>query len=190
VARDQFRAYRSTLQEDRRHLLDRFEVIDVARKVVGVGSVGTRAFIVLLQGRDENDPLFLHIKEAMSSVLEGHLPKSQYREFGTRVVHGQRLMQAASDIYLGWTKDLDTNRHYYWRQLRDMKNSADVEAMTPIALRFYATCAAGRWPERMRGPAIPSHSRHAWATATNSTWRSTTSRGGTRIRTSRTTTSS
>jgi uncharacterized protein (DUF2252 family) len=137
VARDQFRAYRSSLREDCRRLLDRFEVIDVARKVVGVGSVGTRAFIVLLQGRDENDPLFLQIKEATASVLEGHLPKSQYRESGARVVHGQRLMQAASDIYLGWTEDLDTSRHFYWRQLRDMKSSADVEAMTPIALRFY-----------------------------------------------------
>ena len=100
----QFRAYRSTLQEDRRHLLERFEIVDMARKVVGVGSVGTRAFIVLLQGRDEQDPLFLQVKEATASVLEDHLPKSRFKQPGERVVQGQRLMQAASDIYLGWTK--------------------------------------------------------------------------------------
>ena len=101
---DQFRAYRATLQDDRRHLLERFEIVDVARKVVGVGSVGTRAFIVLLQGRDEQDPLFLQVKEATASVLEDHLPKSRYRQHGERVVQGQRMMQAASDIFLGWTK--------------------------------------------------------------------------------------
>ena len=138
---DQFRAYRATLQDDRRHLLERFQVVDVARKVVGVGSVGTRAFIVLLQGRDAQDPLFLQIKEATASVLEAYLPKSRYRQHGERVVHGQRMMQAASDIYLGWTKGLDQNRHFYWRQLRDMKGSATVETMTPVALTFYAqTC--------------------------------------------------
>ena len=101
---EQFRAYRATLQDDRRHLLERFEFVDLARKVVGVGSVGTRAFIVLLQGRDQHDPLFLQVKEATASVLEDHLPKSRYRQPGERVVQGQRLMQAASDIYLGWTK--------------------------------------------------------------------------------------
>ena len=95
---DQFRAYRATLQPDRRHLLERFEIVDAARKVVGVGSVGTRAFIILLQGRDEQDPLFLQIKEATSSVLEAYLPKSRYGQHGARVVHGQRMMQAASDI--------------------------------------------------------------------------------------------
>jgi uncharacterized protein (DUF2252 family) len=136
--RAQFRAYRATLQDDRRHLLERFEVVDMGRKVVGVGSVGTRAFIVLLQGRDADDPLFLQVKEATSSVLEEHLGKSKYRQHGERVVQGQRMMQAASDIYLGWTKGLDTSRHYYWRQLRDMKGSALVEAMTPLGLSFYA----------------------------------------------------
>ena len=135
---DQFRAYRATLQPDRRHLLERFEIVDAARKVVGVGSVGTRAFIVLLQGRDAQDPLFLQIKEATASVLEGYLPKSRYRQHGARVVHGQRMMQAASDIYLGWTKGVDVNRHFYWRQLRDMKGSALVELMTPLGLTFYA----------------------------------------------------
>jgi uncharacterized protein (DUF2252 family) len=138
VIRDQFRAYRATLQPDRRHLLERFQIVDAARKVVGVGSVGTRAFIVLLQGRDAHDPLFLQIKEATSSVLEAYLPKSRYRQHGQRVVEGQRMMQAASDIYLGWTKGLDVSRHFYWRQLRDMKGSALVEEMTPLGLTFYA----------------------------------------------------
>ena len=141
VIHDQFRAYRATLQDDRRHLLERFQFVDAARKVVGVGSVGTRAFIVLLQGRDAQDPLFLQIKEATSSVLEPYLRKSRYRQHGERVVQGQRMMQAASDIYLGWTKGLDVRRHFYWRQLRDMKGSILVEQMTPLGLTFYArTC--------------------------------------------------
>ena len=135
---EQFRAYRATLQDDRRHLLEKFQIIDMARKVVGVGSVGTRAFIVLLQGRDQNDPLFLQVKEATASVLEDHLPKSRYKQPGERVVKGQRLMQAASDIYLGWTKGEQENRYLYWRQLRDMKGSAEVESLTPAALGFYA----------------------------------------------------
>jgi uncharacterized protein (DUF2252 family) len=138
LIREQFRAYRATLQDDRRHLLERFQVVDLARKVVGVGSVGTRAFIVLLQGRDQHDPLFLQVKEATASVLEDHLPKSRYRQHGERVVQGQRMMQAASDLFLGWTKGADTSRHYYWRQLRDLKGSAEVEAMEPVALNFYA----------------------------------------------------
>jgi uncharacterized protein (DUF2252 family) len=138
VIREQFRSYRSTLQNDRRHLLERFEIIDVARKVVGVGSVGTRAYIVLLQGRDQQDPLFLQVKEATRSVLEDHLPKSRYKQPGERVVHGQRMMQAASDIYLGWTKGGEDNRFLYWRQLRDMKGSVAVESMAPANLAFYA----------------------------------------------------
>ncbi|HEY4790413.1 MAG TPA: DUF2252 domain-containing protein, partial [Actinomycetes bacterium] len=138
VIHQQFRAYRATLRDDQRQLLERFQLVDMARKVVGVGSVGTRAFIVLLQGRDQQDPLFLQVKEATRSVLEGHLPKSRYKQHGERVVHGQRMMQAASDIYLGWTKGADATRHFYWRQLRDMKASADVEAMTPVGLRIYA----------------------------------------------------
>jgi uncharacterized protein (DUF2252 family) len=135
--REQFRAYRATLQPDRRHLLEQFEIVDAARKVVGVGSVGTRAYIVLLQGRDSRDPLFLQIKEATSSVLEGHLPRSRYRQHGQRVVQGQRLMQAASDIYLGWTRG-PRGRDFYWRQLRDMKGSAEIEAMTSLGLSAYA----------------------------------------------------
>jgi uncharacterized protein (DUF2252 family) len=135
---EQFRAYRATLQADRRHLLERFQVVDIARKVVGVGSVGTRAFIVLLQGRDQQDPLFLQVKEATASVLEDHLPKSRFRQAGERVVQGHRMMQAASDIFLGWTKGVQADRYLYWRQLRDMKGSALIEAMPPEALAFYA----------------------------------------------------
>lgn len=138
VLRNQFREYRATLEPDRRHLLEKFSFVDMARKVVGVGSVGTRAFIVLLQGRDEHDPLFLQVKEATRSVLEDHLPASRYTNAGERVVRGQRMMQAASDIFLGWTKGIQNDRFYYWRQLRDMKTSADVEAMSPMAMAFYA----------------------------------------------------
>ncbi len=134
----QLRAYRATLPDDRRQLLERFQIVDAARKVVGVGSVGTRAFIVLLEGRDADDPLFLQIKEATASVLEGYLPRSRFRHHGERVVQGQRMMQAASDIFLGWTKGLDTRRHFYWRQLRDMKGSALVELMAPVTLTQYA----------------------------------------------------
>jgi uncharacterized protein (DUF2252 family) len=135
---EQFRVYKATLSNDRRLLLDRFTIVDVARKVVGVGSVGTRAWMVLLQGRDSADPLFLQVKEATASVLEDHLPKSRYNTPGQRVVEGQRLMQAASDIFLGWTRGVQANRYYYWRQLRDMKASALVELMSPFAMRFYA----------------------------------------------------
>jgi uncharacterized protein (DUF2252 family) len=136
---EQFRAYRASLRADQRRLLERFQVVDMARKVVGVGSVGTRAFIVLLQGRDQDDPLFLQVKEATASVLEDHLAASRYKQHGERVVDGQRMLQAASDIFLGWTKGrVDVTRHYYWRQLRDMKGSADVEAMRPVGLSFYA----------------------------------------------------
>ncbi|MFD0274410.1 DUF2252 domain-containing protein [Kitasatospora sp. NPDC127111] len=137
-----FSDYRATLAEDRRVLLDRFRFVDAARKVVGVGSVGTRCFIVLLEGRDDNDPLFLQIKEAGRSVLEDHLPARPQAEVpvahgGRRVVTGQHLMQAASDIFLGWTTGT-AGRHFYGRQLRDMKGSADVAGMTPAVLRGYA----------------------------------------------------
>jgi uncharacterized protein (DUF2252 family) len=135
---EQFRVYKATLSNDRRQMLDRFTMVDVARKVVGVGSVGTRAWMVLLQGRDSADPLFLQVKEATGSVLEDHLPKSRYNTPGQRVVEGQRLMQAASDIFLGWTRGVQANRYYYWRQLRDMKASALVELMSPFAMTFYA----------------------------------------------------
>ena len=138
VVEDQFRAYQSSLSADRRLLLEKFSIVDVARKVVGVGSVGTRAWMVLLEGRDSGDPLFLQVKEATRSVLEDHLPNSRFHTPGQRVVEGQRLMQAASDIFLGWTKGVQDDRFYYWRQLRDMKASAVVETMTPFAMTFYA----------------------------------------------------
>ena len=149
VVEDQFRAYQASLSADRRLLLDRFRIVDMARKVVGVGSVGTRAFMVLLQGRDDQDPLFLQVKEATRSVLEDHLPNSRFNTPGQRVVEGQRLMQASSDIFLGWTKGADVNRHFYWRQLRDMKGSAEVETMAPAPVdhRLLPTL---RRPERTR----------------------------------------
>ncbi|WP_406205984.1 DUF2252 domain-containing protein [Kitasatospora sp. NBC_01560] len=138
-----FSDYRATLAEDRRVLLDRFHFVDAARKVVGVGSVGTRCFIILLEGRDEQDPLFLQIKEAGRSVLEEHLPLTRPHgeapivHGGRRVVTGQHLMQAASDIFLGWTTG-PAGRHFYGRQLRDMKGSADIADMRPADLRAYA----------------------------------------------------
>jgi uncharacterized protein (DUF2252 family) len=130
--------YRSTLSAAKRSLLDRFEIVDIARKVVGVGSVGTRAFVVLLRGRDEGDPLFLQVKEATSSVLEAHLPHSEFATAGERVVQGQRLMQASSDIFLGWSEGIEPGRYYYWRQLRDMKGSVAVDAMVPAGMDYYA----------------------------------------------------
>jgi uncharacterized protein (DUF2252 family) len=134
----QFEAYRQSLPDDRRALLERFTIVDVARKVVGVGSVGTGAYIALLQGRDDADVLFLQVKEATSSVLERDLPKSVYPQHGERVVQGQRLTQGASDIFLGWGAAGPRERHFYWRQLRDMKGSAIVEAMSPTGMSFYA----------------------------------------------------
>ncbi len=130
-------SYKRTLQDDRRHLLDQYRFVDTARKVVGVGSVGTRAYVVLLEGRDENDPLFLQVKEAGASVLESYVKSNTYEHHGHRVVAGQRLMQAASDIFLGWFRG--TGGHdFYWRQLKDMKGSANVESMSPDELVIYA----------------------------------------------------
>jgi uncharacterized protein (DUF2252 family) len=138
-----FREYRNTLQADRRHLLEEFRWVDLARKVVGVGSVGTRCWIVLLLGRDGDDPLFLQVKEAQSSVLEPYLGKSRYKNHGERVVHGQRLMQATSDIFLGWirAKPQDTldgiERDFYVRQLWDWKTSVDLDTILPVGLELY-----------------------------------------------------
>jgi uncharacterized protein (DUF2252 family) len=137
VVEQQFHAYKNSLSADRRKLLERFTIVDVARKVVGVGSVGTRAFMVLLQGRDTGDPLFLQVKEATRSVLEDHLERTHFTP-GQRVVEGQRMMQATPDIFLGWTTGVQDDRFFYWRQLRDMKASAVVEAMTPFGMGFYA----------------------------------------------------
>ena len=133
-------SYKRTLQEDRRHLLERFRFVDAARKVVGVGSVGTRAYVVLLEGRDQDDPLFLQVKEAGASVLERYVESSPYEhheDHGHRVVAGQRLMQAASDIFLGWFRAPE-GRDFYWRQLKDMKGSAKVESMSSEELVLYA----------------------------------------------------
>jgi uncharacterized protein (DUF2252 family) len=133
--------YRETLAEDRRVLLDSYRYVDSAFKVVGVGSVGTRAWIVLLQGRDEGDPLFLQVKEAQPSVLEPYAEPTAYVQQGERVVQGQRLVQAASDILLGWVRAKgvdDKKRDYYVRQLWDQKGSARIENMDPRALTAYA----------------------------------------------------
>jgi uncharacterized protein (DUF2252 family) len=129
-------SYKRTLQEDRRHLLDRYRFVDAARKVVGVGSVGTRAYVVLLEGRDQDDPLFLQVKEAGPSVLQGYVESNAYEHHGHRVVAGQRLMQAASDIFLGWFRGTE-GRDFYWRQLKDMKGSAKVESMSADELILY-----------------------------------------------------
>jgi uncharacterized protein (DUF2252 family) len=139
-AREILRGYRSTLQTDRRHLLEGYRFTDMAHKVVGVGSVGSRAWIILLLGRDEEDPLFLQAKEAQASVLEPFLGKSEYKNSGERVVAGQRLMQAASDIFLGWqrVRGVDgVERDFYVRQLRDWKYSVDVSALDRIVLTTY-----------------------------------------------------
>ena len=138
AVREIFERYRQTVSQTRRQLLDHYRIVDVARKVVGVGSVGTRAFVALLEGRDARDPLFLQVKEATRSVLEAHLPRSAFANMGERVVQGQKLLQSASDIFLGWSGGIEADRSYYWRQLRDMKGSADVESMVPPGLNYYA----------------------------------------------------
>ncbi len=134
--------YRATLSDDRARLFDRYTFADTARKVVGVGSVGMDARIALLVGRDDADPLFLQMKEARASVLAPYAGASPYRHHGQRVVEGQRLMQAASDIFLGWYSGVN-RRHYYVRQLRDMKASADVASMTSEVLSGYAALCGG-----------------------------------------------
>jgi uncharacterized protein (DUF2252 family) len=141
VLRGLFRQYRETLQADRRHLLEEFRMVDLARKVVGVGSVGTRCWILLLLGRDGDDPLFLQIKEAQASVLEPYLGKSEFENHGERVVAGQRLMQATSDIFLGWLHTKDTfdsaERDFFVRQLWDWKTSVDLDTILPKGLELY-----------------------------------------------------
>jgi uncharacterized protein (DUF2252 family) len=136
------RAYRRTLAGDRRHLLEKYQFLDLARKVVGVGSVGTRAWIALFSGRDPGDTLILQVKEAEPSVLERFAGKSVFANCGQRVVEGQRLMQAASDVFLGWQRvdeGYDGRRHdYYVRQLWDWKLSANVDIMAPEVLGAYA----------------------------------------------------
>jgi uncharacterized protein (DUF2252 family) len=134
-----YEGYLASLAPELQLLMNRFRLVDVARKVVGVGSVGTRCWIALFEGGADDDPLFLQIKEAQTSVLEDELQVgSIYRNHGERVVHGQRLMQAASDLFLGWSTNPATGVHYYWRQLHDMKGSADVPAMSSIQLANYS----------------------------------------------------
>ena len=133
--------YRRTLETDRRYLLEQYEFCDMARKVVGVGSVGTRCWIVLMLGRDHADPLFLQVKEAEASVLSRFVGASKYTNQGQRVVAGQRLMQATSDIFLGWQRTVagldGKTRDFYVRQLRDWKFSLDINAMVPRGMRLY-----------------------------------------------------
>ena len=185
------RSYRRTLETDRRELLESFEYVHAARKVVGVGSVGTRAWIILLLGRDGQDPLFLQAKEAQESVLERFVGKSKYANHGQRVVAGQRLMQAASDIFLGWQRVAGLRR-------------AGARLLHPSAARLEGLgrrrhhglerdgaptpgSAARPWPVPMPAPATGSRSRPTWATATSSTVPSPTSRRPTPTRTSATT---
>jgi uncharacterized protein (DUF2252 family) len=129
--------YRATMPENRRDFLERYRFVDFALKVVGVGSVGTRCFILVLQGRDENDPLILQAKEATASVLEPHFAASTHDHHGQRVVVGQQLMQATPDIFLGWTRG-PGGRDFYLRQLWDMKGSVDTTTLQPMGLGFYA----------------------------------------------------
>jgi uncharacterized protein (DUF2252 family) len=140
--REEFRGYRESLQDDRRDLLSRYQIADIARKVVGVGSVGTKAYVVLLLGRGGDDPLLLQVKQATRSVLEPHLPPSRYTNLGQRVIAGQRLLQATSDIFLGWNEGAGPT-DYYWRQLRDMKGSVEVGLLSPERLQTYAAICGG-----------------------------------------------
>jgi uncharacterized protein (DUF2252 family) len=139
--RELLRVFHDSLDPDRRLLLEQFQLTDFARKVVGVGSVGTRAWIALLLGRDPNDPLFLQMKQAEASVLEEHLGPSEFDNHGQRVVTGQRRMQATTDIFLGWVhveSPLDGKpRDFYGRQLKDWKGSAEIDQMIPQAMAVY-----------------------------------------------------
>ncbi len=138
TVRRAFGDYKKTLQDDRRALLDRYAFVDIALKVVGVASVGTVDMIVLMMGRDDGDPLILQLKQAGPSVLEAYVGRSAYRNHGHRVVAGQRLMQAASDIFLGWIRGGGAEpRDFYWRQLRDSKGSIPLERIRPAGLELY-----------------------------------------------------
>ncbi|HYO41957.1 MAG TPA: DUF2252 domain-containing protein [Candidatus Limnocylindrales bacterium] len=137
IVHEVFRAYRSTLSPERRQLLARYRFVDLARKVVGVGSVGTRCWVAYLEGAGPDDPLFLQVKEANASVLEAELGHPPERHHGQRVVRGQRLMQAASDVFLGWVTG-PNGPHYYWRQLWDAKLSVDVERLRRPGLLAYS----------------------------------------------------
>ncbi|MDM0113121.1 DUF2252 domain-containing protein [Variovorax sp. J22R133] len=147
--------YRDSLQEDRRTLVDRYQIKDVAVKVVGVGSVGTFCGILLMMA-SEDDPLFLQIKEARPSVLEAYAGKSQYANHGQRIVNGYRLIQSASDIFLGWTQG-ELGRHFYVRQLRDMKISALVDLFTPSVMSDYAAACGWTLARAHARSGAPAH---------------------------------
>lgn len=149
LVRTVMESYHRTLPDERKHLLDHFRFLDVGRTVVGVGSVGMRVFLLLLSGRDELDPLFLQIKQAGPSVLEAHVRRSRYRNHGARVVNGQRLIQSASDIFLGWTRipsqgegrfESDPGGDYYVRQFRDYKVIPEGAVIAPVLEQFAAAC--------------------------------------------------
>jgi uncharacterized protein (DUF2252 family) len=137
--REMFRRYRLTLPEERRVILDRYHIVDIARKVVGIGSIGTRCAVILLMA-GKRDPLFLQFKEALASVLDPYAGKSRYGNHGERVVTGQRMLQSASDIFLGWTRD-DEGHDYYFRQLSEMKMTIDVENLSkPDWIEYVGLC--------------------------------------------------
>lgn len=174
MIRDLIDRYAESLQTDRQHLLKQFTMADMARKVVGVGSVGTRCWIVLMLGRDGEDPLFLQAKEAGESVLAAHVGASAYGCEGQRVVAGQRLMQAASDIFLGWERVRapdGVERDFYVRQLRDWKGIVDPTAMVRGAWPCSGSCAVPPWRARTPGRATASPLPPTWARATSSTGR-------------------
>ena len=147
-------SYAKSLPPDRRPLLERYTVLDTARKVVGIGSVGTRCYLSLLTDADARSPLFLQLKEAMEAVLAPHAGKSEFEHQGQRVVVGQRLMQAASDMFLGWTSD--RGHDYYVRQYRDMKGSVNLDAMTPIK----SPAITRNWSQRPSPGAWPRYRTH------------------------------
>jgi uncharacterized protein (DUF2252 family) len=138
LIRETYAAYMRSVTPDCRVLLKKFQPVDIGLKVVGVGSVGTRCWILLLEGRDRNDPLLLQMKEATHSVLAEYLRPSRYKSHGRRIVEGQRLLQTVSDIFLGWTHIPETGHDYYWRQLRDWKGSVEVESLDVANLNGYA----------------------------------------------------
>ena len=147
--------FRETLLGDRRVLFDRYELVDIAIRVVGVGSVGTRCYVALFMS-DGQFPLFLQIKEARASVLEGYLPRSQFANHGERVVTGQRLLQSASDIFLGWSMVKETGIHFYVRQLRDMKGSFDFTNFAARDLSEYAVSCAHALAQAMSKAGDPA----------------------------------
>jgi uncharacterized protein (DUF2252 family) len=172
------------------HPIEEFRLVDTARKVVGVGSVGSRCYVLLMVGRDDRDPLFLQVKEAQASVLERLLGKSEFSHHGQRVVAGQRLMRAASDIFLGWQRirGLDgRTRDYYVRQFHDWKGGADVDRLLVPGATLYARTSELPSPARTPVGATGSRLPHTWARATPSIARSRISLPRTQTRTSETT---